>query len=215
MRISENGLEIIKKYEGCRLTAYRCPSNILTIGWGHTKDVYEGQTITQEQADRMLIDDVKRYEPSNDYGFNQNQYDSLTSFSYNCGAGAMQNVIDSGNITYEMSNYINGNFGPLEGLKRRRKEEIELFNTPVEENIYSYEEIGVATVVCDILNIRNKPSLAGAIQDNKYYRGEQIVYSKVYKNDGFYWIEYKRFNGEYGYCASRKVDNTEIYLNCV
>ena len=61
MNIGNKGLELIKSFEGCRLTAYRCPANVLTIGWGHTKNVYEGMTITQAQADRLLVEDVQVY----------------------------------------------------------------------------------------------------------------------------------------------------------
>lgn len=131
MRISEKGKKLIKKYEGCRLTAYRCPSNVLTIGYGHTGDVYEGQTITQAEADRLFDEDIKRYErPVQAYNVNQNQFDALTSFCYNCGAGALEDVMTSGDVTGTMAMYKHGNNRVvLPGLVRRRKEEIELYNT--------------------------------------------------------------------------------------
>ena len=53
MNISEDGLKLIKFFEGCKLDAYYCPSNVLTIGYGHTKTVHEGMTITQEEADNL------------------------------------------------------------------------------------------------------------------------------------------------------------------
>ena len=91
MVISERGLNLIKSFEGCRLTAYKCPAGVWTIGWGHTGDVVAGQTITQEQADRMLRVDMAAYEAKvmkyNDkYRWNQNEFDALTSFSYNVGS---------------------------------------------------------------------------------------------------------------------------------
>ena len=59
MNISQRGIDLIKSYEGCRLTAYVCPGGVWTIGWGHTgNDVYEGQVITQAEADaakRMAV----------------------------------------------------------------------------------------------------------------------------------------------------------------
>ena len=55
MRISEKGLNLIKEFEGCQLDAYRCPSHVLTIGWGHTGDVYEGQSITQEPQEKYKV----------------------------------------------------------------------------------------------------------------------------------------------------------------
>ena len=62
MKINKRGLNIIKKYEGCRLTAYKCPAGVYTIGYGHTKGVKKGDTITQQQADLLLAMDVKKFE---------------------------------------------------------------------------------------------------------------------------------------------------------
>lgn len=135
MRISEKGKQLIKSYEGCRLQAYKCPGDTWTIGWGHTKDVYEGQTITQQEADRLFDEDIKKYEVPEKYGsFNQNQFDSLTSFAYNCGMGALDDVLTSANITGTMEMYKKGGGVILPGLVRRRKEEIELYNTPMSED---------------------------------------------------------------------------------
>ena len=99
MRISEKGLNLIKEFEGCQLDAYRCPSHVLTIGWGHTGDVYEGQSITQEQADSILINDMVEYEGyvnnCSELTFtpNQNQFDALVSFTYNCGQGSLNTLV--------------------------------------------------------------------------------------------------------------------------
>ena len=62
--ISENGLSLIKTFEGCRLTAYKnSGETYYTIGWGHYgPDVYQGMKITQAQADQMLKDDMVQYE---------------------------------------------------------------------------------------------------------------------------------------------------------
>lgn len=84
MNIGSKGINLIKSYEGCRLEAYLCPSNVWTIGWGHTKGVYKGQTITQAQADAMFLEDVKIYADAVDkynsrFNFNQNEFDALTS----------------------------------------------------------------------------------------------------------------------------------------
>lgn len=59
MEISENGIELIKQFEGCRLTAYKCPAGVLTIGYGHTgKDVHYSDVITQEEAEKLLKKDL-------------------------------------------------------------------------------------------------------------------------------------------------------------
>lgn len=134
MNISEKGKQLIKKYEGCRLEAYKCPAGAWTIGWGHTSGVYEGMKITQAQADTMFDEDIKKYEaPVKKYTINQNQFDALTSFCYNCGAGALADVMSSKDVTGTMALYVKGGGVTLPGLIRRRKEEIELYKTPVSE----------------------------------------------------------------------------------
>ncbi|MGL4107269.1 glycoside hydrolase family protein [Clostridium sp. LP20] len=136
MKISEKGLSLIKEFEGCQLRAYRCPSNVLTIGWGHTGDVWEGQTITQDQADNLLVTDMVEYENyvnnCRELTFipNQNQFDALTSFVYNCGPGSLKTLVqnrDAGVVADKLLLYINGAYGPLAGLVRRREAERTLF----------------------------------------------------------------------------------------
>lgn len=94
MKISTIGLAIIQKSEGCKLTSYRCPAGVLTIGTGHTgPDVLENETITQEEADMLLRRDVAQFErcvmdtcPLS----TQSQFDAMVSLSFNIGAGAFK-----------------------------------------------------------------------------------------------------------------------------
>lgn len=135
MQLSENGKNLIKSFEGCRLEAYLCPANVWTIGWGHTgSSAYPGNSITQSEADKLFNDDIVRYEyPVRYYDWlNQNQYDALVSFTYNCGSGALEDVMTSGDITGTMALYKKGGGIVLPGLVRRREAEINLFNTPVQ-----------------------------------------------------------------------------------
>ena len=91
MKISKNGIELIKKFEGCSLTSYRLSSEEkYTVGYGHY-GVEKGITITQAKADEYLIKDlvtaenqVNKYHTI--YTFNQNQFDALVSFAYNVGS---------------------------------------------------------------------------------------------------------------------------------
>lgn len=99
--LSETGLNLIKKFEGCKLTAYRDVANIPTIGYGHTKtvtakDVENKKRITQSEADYLLRQDVAHFEKGvnklineNNLNLKQNQFDALVSFSYNVGLGAL------------------------------------------------------------------------------------------------------------------------------
>ena len=92
MKTSQTGLDLIKGSEGCRLKSYRCQAGILTIGYGHTgPDVFEGQEITQEEADTLLRLDLARFEAAanrNLHTMTQCQFDACVSLCYNIGEGA-------------------------------------------------------------------------------------------------------------------------------
>lgn len=92
MKTSEKIRQRIKYWEGRCLKAYRCPANVLTIGYGHTgSDVREGQVISEAQADDIFNRDIARFEKSvgalfADTELTQNQFDALVSLSWNIGA---------------------------------------------------------------------------------------------------------------------------------
>jgi lysozyme len=141
MKTGLKGIALIKQFEGCRLTAYLCPSNKPTIGYGNTfyKDgtlVKIGDKITQLQAEELLIDLLPKYEATvNKLKVEtQNQYDALVSFCWNCGSSEtlfkMVNSKDVGLRAWWESHYIKDNKGNvLQGLLKRRKAEAELFFT--------------------------------------------------------------------------------------
>ena len=82
MTASPYSLLLIRQFEGLRLTAYRCPSGIWTIGYGHTENVHKGDTITQSQADEYLrqdIEPIEAYLNNLQLNISQNQFDALTS----------------------------------------------------------------------------------------------------------------------------------------
>lgn len=140
MKTSQNGINLIKQFEGCRLTAYKCPAGRWTIGYGHTSGVKAGQKITRKQAEQFLKSDLKQFEKGVEkvvkVSLNQNQFDALISFSYNCGLGALQNSTllkklnkkdyKGASAEFPRWNKVNGRI--LEGLKRRRKAERALFD---------------------------------------------------------------------------------------
>lgn len=154
MKISENGLKLIKEFEGCKLTAYKATSSekYYTIGYGHYgPDVTKGQRITQATADKLLKTDVIKYEGYvnnllDTYTLNQNQFDALVSFTFNCGK---QNLLlltanktrTLGQISEKMILYSKSNGIILRGLVRRREAEQKLFNTPCKSTLKSNEQI--------------------------------------------------------------------------
>lgn len=92
MKSSELLLNKIIDFEGCKLTAYKCPAGVWTIGVGHTKGVKQGQTISEAQAMSLLKGDLLPCENYvNNLGVckNQGQFDALVDFCFNLGTGAL------------------------------------------------------------------------------------------------------------------------------
>lgn len=134
MNISSKGIELIKRFEGCRLSAYRCPAGVWTIGYGHTLNVKPGDKITQDQADEYLREDLKRFESHvssyNKYGWTQPEFDALVSFAFNIGnitgltaAGTRSKA----QIADAMLLYVRAKGVVLPGLITRRQAEHDLF----------------------------------------------------------------------------------------
>ena len=135
----EKGLNLIKKFEGCRLKAYRCPAGVLTIGYGHTKGVKAGQVITQAQAEELLRKDIVNFCKKVDkydkiYHFNENEYNALLSFVFNIGN--LNQLTANGTrskkvIGEKMKLYTKAGGKTLNGLVRRRNEEYKLYTKGV------------------------------------------------------------------------------------
>lgn len=220
MNISNRGLDLIKSFEGCMLTAYKPvqTEQDYTIGWGHYgSDVYAGMSITQAQADQFLFEDVQRFVNAvNQYqvrfNFNQNQFDALVSFTYNCGEGSLAAVMSCCNTKKEIAEecklYNKSSDGQiLNGLVRRREEEYKLFMSESNNNTnnndgYSYAEKGEYFFNTRV-KIRTAPNLDNASFTGICYdAGESVEYHTVHRNKcGYNWIQYNRGNGTQGYCA--------------
>ena len=137
MKTSKKGLELIKKFEGCRLTAYKALPNekYYTIGYGHCgSDVKKGQTITQEDADMLLAKDVQKFEyrvnAYKKYNWTQNEFDALVSFAYNIGN--IDGLTNYGQrsketIAEKMLLYTKSGGQTISGLVKRRQAEKLLF----------------------------------------------------------------------------------------
>ena len=166
MKISEKGIKLIKSFEGLRLKAYKPvkTEKEFTIGYGHY-GVPEGTVWTQKQADEQLAKDLIKYENyvnSMHLNLNQNQYDALCSFVYNCGLGCLQSLCRGRNlkqISEALLLYNKAGGKVLAGLTKRRKAEQELFNTPVSVTTNSTSNVTTklpykVKTKCD-LNIRS------------------------------------------------------------
>ena len=137
MKTSQRGINLIKQFEGVRLTAYKCPAGVYTIGYGHTRGVQRGMRITEEEASAFLAADlrnsekaVERYESF--YHWNQNEFDALVSFTFNCGAVNLRALLRNGRrnrsqIAETLPLYRKAGGKVLKGLERRRAAEKALF----------------------------------------------------------------------------------------
>ena len=144
-KIGKAGLELIKKFEVLKLVAYLpTPNDIWTIGWGHTKDVKQGDTCDFLTAEEWLRADC--YDAERDVNWSvrvpitQNQFDALVSFTFNVGGGAFRastllSKLNSGDYAGAASEFARWNKQAgveLAGLTRRRAAERALFLTPAE-----------------------------------------------------------------------------------
>ena len=136
-KINKSGLNLIKKYEGCRLTSYICPAGVLTIGYGHTgKDVKPNQTITKKKAISLLKKDLARFERHVQsynyiYEWTDNEFSAFVSFAYNIGNIDQLTAYGTrtrSQIRNAMLKYVKANGNTLQGLVKRRKAELKLFN---------------------------------------------------------------------------------------
>ena len=136
-KINKSGLNLIKKYEGCRLTSYVCPAGVLTIGYGHTgKDVKPNQTITKKKAISLLKKDLARFERHVQsynyiYEWTDNEFSALVSFAFNIGNIDQLTAYGTrsrSQIRIAMLKYVKANGKTLPGLVKRRKAELKLFN---------------------------------------------------------------------------------------
>ncbi|MGE4351943.1 MAG: lysozyme [Bdellovibrionales bacterium] len=139
-RVCEDGVALIKEYEGLRLKAYRCPAHIWTIGYGHTRTVYPSMEITEEEAEHLLYEDLFIVEqaigrlvkvPLNDY-----QFAALVAFAFNVGIGNLEKstllrLLNRGwyeQVPAQLSRWNRSNGQVLGGLARRRAAEARLWN---------------------------------------------------------------------------------------
>jgi len=145
LRINDEGLRIIKQFEGLRLRAYLCPAHVWTIGYGHTgPDVHQGAQIDEARAEDLLRADLARVEQgvahmTRGLGLNENQFSALVSFAYNVGLAALRTSKllrkihdeDFFGAGLEFPRWNKAGGRVLPGLVERRAAERALFETPL------------------------------------------------------------------------------------
>lgn len=138
-QIGAKGLALIKSFEGLRLTSYKCPADVWTVGYGSTgPHVKPNTTITEAQADKLLQDDLDRFEASvarHAPNATQNQFDAMVSLAFNIGTGAFEKStllrkFKAGDVAGAAAGFAawkNAGGRELPGLVRRRAAERALF----------------------------------------------------------------------------------------
>ena len=155
MKTSEQGVELIKQFEGLSLTAYKVAGaneKYYTIGYGHYGvDVSPDERIIKEQATKLLRQDLDKFEQhvnsyNQIYNWTQTEFDSMVSFAYNVGSIDLLTQYGKRTkyeIAYYMTRYVYASGKKLDGLIRRRQAERELFLTPanpepeLEQEVYT------------------------------------------------------------------------------
>ena len=139
MNISKEGIALIKKFERLELQAYKCPAGVWTIGYGHIKGVQEGDVITLEEAEDMLVEELDEYENYiNDMvtvGLTPSQFDALVAWVFNLGPtnlgeSTLLRVLNEGNyeeVPAQIKRWNKAGGEVLNGLIRRREAEALLF----------------------------------------------------------------------------------------
>lgn len=137
--MTREGFELIKRHEGLRLEAYRCPAAVWTIGYGHTKGVYKGMRISKDEAEMFLRQDVELVELQvvNTVGkLSDCKIAALVSFAYNVGIDAFRKSTlcrkvkansDDASIRAEFGRWVFAGGKKLQGLVKRRAEEAEMY----------------------------------------------------------------------------------------
>lgn len=151
-KINKKGLELIKHFEGCKLSVYLDAVGLPTVGYGHMdKTMKVGTKITQEEANRLLEEDVARFERGVEelvtVQLNSNEFSALVCFSFNVGLEALKSSTllkkvngKSDAAAQEFLKWTRAGGKVLPGLVRRRQAEMELFLEPVVIGGNAYED---------------------------------------------------------------------------
>lgn len=138
-KVSNEGLAMIRSFEGCVLKAYKCPAGVWTIGYGHTKGVKPDMKITKEKAEELLMQDVASIEELLNKTFpnlTQQQFDALASFIFNLGwtnfksSTLYKRIAEKASdkqVCMQLLRWYNANKKPLVGLMKRRVAEANMW----------------------------------------------------------------------------------------
>lgn len=189
MIASQSAIDLIKNFESCELRTYKCAADKFSIGYGHTKGVVPGMSITYEQAEQFLRGDLRSVERDIDrlnLNLTQCQFDALVSFAFNLGFGNLKSStlmqkLKRGDINGAMRQFtawiyvthtVKLNDGrkmmlrePLRGLCARRMSEQAMFNGEIK--LFSFNNEYVNEIVIAALHSQIVKTADPAVKD--YY----------------------------------------------
>jgi len=178
--VNAEGLKIIKQWEGLKLTAYKDGGGVWTIGYGHTSAagapiVKQGMKITNEEAERILRNDLDKFEADVvrlvKVPLNDNQFAALVSFHFNTGALGKSTLLkklnkgDYKSVPSELMKWVNDNGKRVQGLVNRRSAEVGLWAkgsfvssntqnaTPAKKEVLTKENITWGTTLISALGL--------------------------------------------------------------
>lgn len=180
MKISPAGIALVREFEGCKLTAYLCPAGVWTVGVGSTgPHVHPGLTITQAEADALLLKDLMRFEIGVSElitkPLSQGQFDALVSFCFNLGCGALEdstlrrrlNAGEDPNAVFpqELPKWVKAGGQTLPGLVRRREAEVKLATSDGSAAPAAPATVDIHCMVATLL--KKKPVAGTELADNE------------------------------------------------
>ena len=155
LKTSENMIAVIKKFEGLRLKAYKCPAGVYTIGYGHTENVFADSEISELMADQILRKDLKNFEQAInnlDLPLLQCEFDALVSFAFNVGIGnfnksTLKKLLLQKKFFYaakEFDKWVYAGGKKLSGLQARRNKERKIFEC---QKVEDYQDSEIDSLI--------------------------------------------------------------------
>ena len=189
LKTSESMIAVIKKFEGLRLKAYKCPAGVYTIGYGHTENVNADSEISELMADQILRKDLEKFEQTiNDLDLPllQCEFDSLVSFVFNIGIGnfnksTLKKLLSQKKFFYaakEFDKWVFANGKKLSGLQSRRNKERKIFEGRKVEDYHDNELDSLIETLNDDLKHSKSEIKKSEYQKNIAY----LIENKILKS---------------------------------
>lgn len=190
MKTGDTGLNLIKGYEGLRMSAHYAPSEQWTVGYGHTDSARHGMSVTEADAESLLRDDVAPIETliadTVRAPLNQNEHDALTSLIFNIGEdnwrrSSVLRKLNAGDKLAAAQGFelwtkarVNGELVTLDGLVRRRAAEKSLFLMPTDATLVVPTSDIMPAAECELDYVSDEELKAKPLVDFEAIKDEDV-----------------------------------------